>query len=125
MTGMEKEKKRYRQRGESVVLYPANYINDIEGEKLEEMCGFFLNRGCKKVVMDFSETDLINSIGVSILIGIIEQIREKDGEIHFCGLKQVNYDIFNMVGLTRHIKVFRTEDDAVRGIRSGNGQLLM
>ncbi|MBI1910997.1 MAG: STAS domain-containing protein [Deltaproteobacteria bacterium] len=103
----------YREAGDSVILYPENYINDIEGEKLEDMCDIFLARGFKKIIIDFSETDLINSIGVSIMIGIIEKIKDKKGLILFSGLKKVNHDIFSIVGLTKHIPVFSTEKEAL------------
>ena len=106
---------KYKELGDNVVLYPDNYINDVEGEKLEDMCESFLQKGFKKIIVDFSETDLINSIGVSILIGIIEKIKDKKGAVVFSGLKQVNFDIFNIVGLTRHIQVYKTEDDAING----------
>lgn len=104
----------FKESGDSVILYPDNYLNDIEGEKLEELCDAFIKKGVKKIIIDFSETDLINSIGVSILIGIIEKIRENRGVVMFSGLKQVNHDIFNIVGLTKHIPVFKTEEDAVK-----------
>lgn len=109
-----KRLKSYKEAGDTVVLYPDNYINDIEGEKLEELCDEFLNKGFKRVLMDFSNTDLINSIGVSILIGIIEKIRDKKGVIAFSGLKPVNYEIFNIVGITKHINVYKSEEEAVR-----------
>lgn len=108
--------KNFKELGETVVLYPDNYINDIEGEKLEEMCDAFLKRGFKKIIIDFSETDIINSIGISILIGIIEKIKDKKGVIFFSGLKQVNYDIFNIVGLTKHIPVCKDEEEAVSAV---------
>ncbi len=104
---------KFKELGETVVLYPDNYINDIEGEKLEEMCDSFLERGFKKIIIDFSDTDIINSIGISILIGIIENIKGKKGVILFSGLKPVNYDIFDIVGLTRHIPVCKDEAEAV------------
>ena len=104
---------RHRETGTSVVVYPDNYINDIEGEKLEDMCDAFIDRGFKKIVIDFANTDLINSIGVSILIGIIEKIRDKKGVIAFSSLNSVNCDIFNIVGLTRHIRVYENDEQAV------------
>jgi len=122
---MLKKIKSYREAGDTVVLYPHNYINDIEGEKLEELCEVFLGRGFKKIVVDFSSTDLINSIGVSIIIGIIESVKDKKGVITFSGLKKVNYDIFSLVGLTRHIQVFKTEDEALGGVKSVSDQLIM
>jgi anti-sigma B factor antagonist len=104
----------HRESGESVVLYPDNYINVIEGEKLEDLCDHYIDSGFKKIIIDFSSTELINSIGISILIGIIEKVREKKASIAFSGLKSVNYDIFNIVGLTKHIPVYTTDEDAVK-----------
>lgn len=111
--------------GNAVVIYADNYINDIEGEKLEDRCGEFLRNGINKVVIDFSCTDIINSIGVSILIGIIEKFKEKKGIVLFSGLKKVNYDIFAMVGLTKHVPVFNTEEEALELLREREGSLMM
>src|SRR3972149_1062857 len=108
--------KGYRDLGDTVILYAENYINDIEGEKLEDMCEAFIKRGVRKLVLDFSNTDLINSIGVSILIGIIEKVKGSKGVVLFSGLKKVNYDIVRMVGITKHIQVFSTEKDALEGM---------
>ncbi len=105
--------------GDSVILYPDDYLNDIEGERLEELCDSFLKKGFKKIIIDFTETDLINSIGVSILIGIIEKIRECNGALAFAGLKSVNKDIFNIVGLTKHVQIFDTVEEAIGGAARG------
>lgn len=110
------ESKNFKELDDTVILYPHDYINDIEGEKLEEMCDDFLAKGFKKVVIDFSDTEMVNSIGVSILIGVIERIKDKKGVILFSGLKQVNRDIFDIVGLTKLIPVFGSEDDAISEI---------
>ncbi len=110
------ENKDFKELDDTVILYPHDYINDIEGERLEEMCDSFLAKGVKKVVIDFSDTEMVNSIGVSILIGVIERIKDKKGVILFSGLKKVNRDIFDIVGLTKLIPVFGSEDDAVNEI---------
>jgi anti-anti-sigma factor len=111
----------YKDLDDKVVLYPHNYINDLEGEKLEEMCEVFLGKGIRKFVVDFSDTEIINSIGISIIIGIIERVREERGVILFSGLKQVNHDIFKLIGLTNIIPVLSTEDDAVDEFKRAGG----
>jgi len=103
----------YRELEDKVVLYPNNYINDIEGVKLEEMCEVFLGKGIRKFVIDFTNTEIVNSIGISILIGMIEKIRGVDGVVLFSGLTKVNQDIFRLVGLTGIIPVHATESEAV------------
>jgi anti-anti-sigma factor len=118
---MRKRGQNFKELGDRVVLYPDNYINDIEGEKLEEVCDGFLKKGIKKIVMDFTNTELINSVGISILIGIMERVREKHGVLLFSGLKRVNKDICEMVGLAKHIPIFKTEKEALEGFADTEG----
>mgnify|MGYP001579181957 FL=1 len=109
----------YKEIDNIVVLHAENYINKVEGENLEKVCDAFLAKGTYKFVIDFSGTDIINSIGISILIGIIEKIKEKKGLVLFSGLKKVNHDIFDMVGLSKHIPLLKTEEDAVKRMKDG------
>ncbi len=122
---MAKHLKNYRETGDAVILYADNYINEIEGEKLEDLCEVFIRKGIKKIIIDFTATDLINSIGVSILIGILEKIRDKNGVLLFSGLKKVNHDIFRLVGLTKHIPVFSTDEEAVTEVKAMAAGFLM
>ena len=49
---MAKHLKNYRESGDAVILYADNYINDIEGEKLEDLCEVFIRKGIKKIIID-------------------------------------------------------------------------
>ncbi|HLC19131.1 MAG TPA: STAS domain-containing protein [Thermodesulfobacteriota bacterium] len=122
---MKEGRDSFRVLGDVVILYAENYINDIEGEKLEDMCEAFLKKGAKKILIDFSGTDLINSIGVSILIGLIEKVRDCKAVVFFSGLKKVNYDIIDLVGITRHIQVFNSEDEALKEFEEPGSDLLV
>ncbi len=112
-----------REVGDTVVLYPQNYINGIEGEKLEQVCETFIEKGIRKVVIDFSETDIVNSIGVSILIGIIEKIKEAEGVVLFSSLSKINIEVFRIVGLTKLIPSFATEADAIKEMSGAGTQI--
>lgn len=111
---MINEQKNYKKLDNAIVLYTNNYINDTEGEKLEEICGDFLEKGIKNFIINFSGTDLVNSIGISILIGIIEKIKDEKGVIVFSELNKINHNIFTVVGLTKHVNIFKTEDEALK-----------
>ena len=118
---MGKGPKYFSEFKDAVILYPGNYINDVEGEKLEEACDTFVNSGVKKVVVDFTETDMINSIGISILIGVIEKVRGAGGVILFSGLKKVNHDIFTLIGLTKIVGISTTQEEALSRLKASNG----
>ncbi len=111
---MNKGAKGFKELEDCVIIYTDNYLNDIEGEKLEDECDVFLNSGKRKIIIDFANTELVNSIGISILIGIMEKIKETKGTLFFSGLKKANHEIFNILGLAKHVPIFSTEEDAIK-----------
>ena len=110
---MSRKVENFKELDGCVVVYTDNYLNDIEGEKLEDTCDVFLNKGKRKIVIDFTSTELVNSIGISILVGIMEKVKKKNGVLFFSSLKKVNSDIFNMLGLAKFITIFQTEEEAI------------
>src|ERR1700753_721539 len=63
------------------VLYPGAYLNQLRGEAIERRCQELLAEGERHIVINFAETELINSIGISILLGVIEAVNEAQGTL--------------------------------------------
>jgi hypothetical protein len=63
------------------VLYPGPYLNQLRGESIERHCQELLADGVRHIVINFAETELINSIGISILLGVIEAVNEARGTL--------------------------------------------
>jgi anti-anti-sigma factor len=102
-----------RMAGDAAVIHPQGYLNNLAGESLVQECNRFVEKGIHKVVLNFGETDFINSIGVSLLLGIIERLREIDGTLCFSNLSSSHRDTFEMLGITKFILVFDREEDAL------------
>ena len=99
--------------GTTAVVYAADYLNKLTGERIELECRKQLNSGCRALVIDFSDTELVNSIGISILLGIID-IAEKSGAlVVFSDVKSETVQLFEMLGLTRHVSLARNEQEAL------------
>src|SRR5208337_5236745 len=96
------------------ILYPQGYLNNIAGENLVQECNACLESEIRKVVLNFRETDFINSIGISMLLSIIEKLQEAGGTLCFTDLSKTYSDTFEMLGLTKFIRVFPDENTAVR-----------
>ncbi|MGE5173942.1 MAG: STAS domain-containing protein [Betaproteobacteria bacterium] len=95
------------------VMMPKGYINDVGAERLEQTSEQFLGDGLKKLVVNFSEVQYINTIGISIFTGIIQKTLEYKSLLCFTNMKKVHRDIFEMVGLIKHVRVFKDEKDAL------------
>ncbi len=110
----DKEARTFTDYGDVIVIYARDYMNDIEGEKLEDICESFLKeRGCS-IILDFSSTDIINSIGISILTGIIEKVRGFGTKVALSGVHGVVYDVLKIVGLTESVPIYESEEAALK-----------
>ncbi len=101
------------------VIYPKGYLNNIVGEKLEKECTAFIDRGILKIVLDFHEMEFINSIGISLLLSIIERLRTSKGVLCFSSMKKAHRDVFEMLGLTKYVLVFENEAEALKRLQDG------
>jgi len=87
------------------VVYATDYLNKLTGEKIERECKQRLNDGCKTLVLNFKHTELVNSIGVSILLGVIDAASSAGAKVVFSDLTQNTVELFDMLGLTRHVEL--------------------
>jgi len=105
--------------GDAAIIYPKGYLNNLSGESLVIECGIYIGKGITKIVVNFGETSLINSIGISLLLQIIEDLRNIKGTICCTNMSKFLKDTFEMLGLMKHMSVFPTETEALKYLRSG------
>ena len=99
--------------GTTAVVYASDYLNKLTGEKIERECRRHLNCGCRALVIDFSDTKLVNSIGISILLGIIDIAEKSGAPIVFSEVNSQTVELFEMLGLTRHVVLAKDEREAL------------
>ncbi len=89
--------------GRTAVVFAGDYLNKLAGEKIERECRRHLEAGCKELVVDFSGTDIVNSIGVSILLGVIDSASSAGARVVFSDVNQDTVELFEMLGVTKHV----------------------
>jgi anti-anti-sigma factor len=99
--------------GTTAVVYASDYLNKLTGEKIERECRRQLDGGCRALVIDFSDTKLVNSIGISILLGIIDVAEKSGAKIVFSEVNTQTVQLFEMLGLTRHVGLAKDEHEAL------------
>ncbi len=101
----------------TLVVYIDGYLNSLLGEEVERVVQDFLDGGGRRVLLNFGGTRLINSIGISIVIGIVEKVNERQGVLAFCSLSRINRELFQMTGVAPYFKAFDTEDTALAALQ--------
>ena len=106
-------------RDKLAVIYTEGYINNQGGEEIARVAGQAMERGHKILLLNLVGTKIVNSIGISILIEIIEKMLEIEGQLAFCNLTPTIEKTFHIMGLTQYATIFADEENAVGDLRAG------
>jgi anti-anti-sigma regulatory factor len=86
-------------------IVAGDYLNKLTGERLEYECRRMLDSGYRRVVVNFSQTELVNSIGISILLGMIDVASKSGAEVVFSDVNANTIELFDMLGVTKHVQI--------------------
>lgn len=98
------------------ILYTKGYINNVGGEEIANRAYELMDDGVRTLLLNLRETKIVNSIGISILIEIIEKMMEKGGRIAFCCLTPVIHKTFQIMGLANYATIFDSEENASKDL---------
>ena len=102
--------------GTTAVIYASDYLNKVSGERIERECKRQLDSGCQTLVIDFHGTELVNSIGISILLGVIDVAEKSGANVIFSDVNSQTEELFEMLGLTRHVVLAKDEQEALSSL---------
>ena len=99
-----------------VIIKTSGYLNNVGGEKIADACYKQINNGKSLFLLDLENSKVVNSIGVSILIEIIEKLQDVNGKLGYFNLAPIVEKTFTIMGLTKYSTVFQSESEAIEGM---------
>ena len=103
-------------RGDVAILSTDGYINNQGGEEIARQAYTQLESGARALVLNLEKTRIVNSIGISILIEVLEKVMDRKGKLAFCGLTPTIDKTFRIMGLAQYAAIYPTEAEAVRAV---------
>jgi anti-anti-sigma factor len=103
-------------RGEVAILWTDGYINNQGGEEIAREAYRQLDSGARALVMNLEKTRIVNSIGISILIEVLERVMDKKGVLAFCALTPTIDKTFRIMGLAQYASIYPTEEEALQAV---------
>lgn len=98
---------------EVAVVYAGDYVNKMSAQRIERECRQRLEGGCSALVINFKGTELVNSIGVSVLLGVVDDARVRGARVIFSDMNRHTVKLFDLLGLTRHVAMAENEAAAI------------
>ena len=103
--------------GKVVVVRTQGYLDDAGGKVFREKCTEYINKGCIYFVFNMSETPVINSTGLSILLDLMVQIIDyNEGEVAITGLSTLTKTALRMTEVLTLCDYYETEEEAVAAV---------
>ena len=102
-----------REEGDITILETSGYLNNFGGDRVASICKQSISEGKRKLLINLENTKMVNSIGVSILIEIIEDLQGVNGKIAYYNVAPIVEKTFNIMGITNYSKIYTSEEDAI------------
>jgi anti-anti-sigma factor len=94
-------------------IQTSGYFNQELGQNVLKKCTEEMANGHAHFLIDMKDSKMVNSIGVSMLIEVIEKLEELDGSLSFCSLAPVVDKTFKIMGLVKYAKIFADKETAI------------
>ena len=85
--------------GATLILRTDGYINNTGGERIMEEFSKHSEEGITKVVIDLAKSKVVNSMGISYMIDLIEQLSEHGGKLIFTNLDPTIEKTLDLMGI--------------------------
>ena len=102
--------------GDTGVLAVTGYINYARGEEIATACDELIDGGIAKLVIDLKQCKIVNSMGVSYLIEVIEKVKDLGGSVGFCNMAPTMAKTFKSMGLLQASSIYASEGEALQGL---------
>ncbi len=96
------------------VIYTDGYINNQGGEEIARFATDLIDGGERTLLLNLAKTKIVNSIGISILIEVLENMIEQDGRMAFCDLTPTIAKTFHIMGLAQYAGIYDDETTAIQ-----------
>lgn len=105
--------------GTLAVLEVSGYINNEAGEAISREARHLLDGGHRTLLFDLASTRIINSIGISLLLEVLEAVLAIEGVLAFCSLSPSIAKTFQIMGLAQYAEIFPDRGAALTALAHG------
>ena len=103
-------------RGDVAIFWTDGYINNQGGEEIAREAYRQLDSGARALVLNLEKTRIVNSIGISILIEVLEKVMDRKGVLAFSNLTPTIDKTFRIMGLAQYAAIYPTQEEALEAV---------
>lgn len=93
------------------------HLDAVTVRELERGFDAQVKAGRVRWIVDLASLEYISSAGLGSFVGVLSELRSREGDIFFTGLTPKFEKIFKMLGFMRIFRVFASEAEAVAAFK--------
>jgi len=86
-------------RDNRLVVTTSGYVNNVGGEAIAAEFDKHFENGVKEVVINLAGSKVVNSIGMSFLLEILEKLQDSEGKLVFTNLDPAVEKMLTIMGI--------------------------
>ena len=102
------------ERNSVLIISTEGYLNKDLATIVYDESLKYIGKGTRRILINLSDSNIVNSIGASIIIELIEKLQEVDGSLSFCSLPTIIEKTFTIMGLTKYCSTFVNQEEALK-----------
>lgn len=104
--------------GEVLVLVPAGRLDSGSAAAFEEVLLGPIDAGRTRLVIDLGDLEYISSAGLRVLLMAAKRLRQADGRLALCAVRDHIVDVFEISGFLSIFTVTAGRDEALATVAS-------
>jgi len=101
--------------GYAIVTVSGRLTLGREVEQLERVVADLLQQQEKKVVLDMTALDYLDSSGIGTVVSCLTQVKKSGGDLRLAGVSQRLQRMFKMTGVDSLVSIYPTVAEATAG----------
>lgn len=101
-------------RDNRLIIVTSGYVNNIGGEEIAKEFSRYFEQNVKEIVINLAQSKVVNSIGMSFLLEIIEKLQDVEGKLVFTNLDPAVEKMLTIMGLFEFAGKASTVDEALK-----------
>jgi len=102
-----------------LILASNGYINNTGGEAISREFTKHFDQGIRNVIVNLAGSKVVNSIGMSFLIEMIDQLNENGGKVVFTNVDPAVEKMLSIMGIFQFAGKEKTVEDAIKVLKTG------
>jgi anti-sigma B factor antagonist len=94
------------------IIKAEGYLDSSTFNQLQELLEKLVEGAKYHVIVEFGNLNYISSAGLGVLMGMLNEFRNNDGDLKLANMSPKVRNLFDMLGFSRLIRIFDSCEDA-------------